>query len=187
MGEPTDEELMSGVAAGDAAAFRVLCGRHAIRAVGFARRFVGDGPDAEDIAQEALLRVWRAAPRWRPEAAFGTWFYRITINLCLNHRRRAPFLELEAAGPQADPAPDALARLEQQEEDGALMSAVSALPDRQRAAILLTYWEGLSNAQAAEILGTSVSGVETLLVRSRRSLRQRLGAARPGAARQEEG
>lgn len=165
---------MSAVAAGDAAAFRMLCGRYALRAVGFARRFVGDGAEAEDIAQEALLRVWRAAPRWRPDAAFGTWFYRITINLCLNHRRRAPFLDLEAAAAHADPAPDALARIERQEEDRALLAAVAALPERQRVAILLTYWEGFSNAHAAEILGTSVSGVETLLVRARRSLRRTL-------------
>lgn len=177
MGEPSDEDLMSAVAAGDAAAFRVLCERYGVRAVGFARRFVGDAPDAEDIAQEALLRVWRAAPRWRPEAKFGTWFYRITINLCLNHRRRLSFLGLEASGERADPAPDALARLERAEEDRELLAAVSGLPERQRAAILLTYWEGLSNADVSEILGTSVSGVETLLVRARRSLRHSLGAA----------
>jgi RNA polymerase sigma-70 factor (ECF subfamily) len=139
---------------------------------------VGNGSDAEDIAQEALLRVWRAGPRWRPDAAFGTWFYRIVINLCLNVRRRLPFFGLDVAGERADPAPDALAVMERQEEDRALLAAVAALPERQRVAILLTYWEGFSNAHAAEILGTSVSGVETLLVRARRSLRLILGAAR---------
>ena len=177
MREPSDEELMSAIAAGDEAAFRALCQRYAVRAVAFARRFVGNGSDAEDIAQEALLRVWRAAPRWRPDAAFGTWFYRIVINLCLNVRRRLPFFGLEVAGERADPAPDALAVMERQEEDRALLAAVAALPERQRVAILLTYWGGFSNAHAAEILGTSVSGVETLLVRARRSLRLSLGAA----------
>ncbi|MFG1382791.1 sigma-70 family RNA polymerase sigma factor [Xanthobacter versatilis] len=174
MREASDEDLMARVATADAAAFRTLCDRHAARAAGFARRFLGDAQDAEDIAQEALLRVWRAAPRWRPTAAFGTWLYRIVVNLCLNHRRKARFLPLDGTEEAADPAPDALARMERREDDLGLWAAVADLPERQRAAILLTYWEGLSNARVADILGTSVPGVETLLVRARRSLRGRL-------------
>ncbi|MFG1374941.1 sigma-70 family RNA polymerase sigma factor [Xanthobacter oligotrophicus] len=181
MREASDEDLMARVATADAAAFRTLCDRHAARAAGFARRFVGDAQDAEDIAQEALLRVWRAAPRWRPTAAFGTWFYRIVVNLCLNHRRRTRFLPLDGTDGAADPAPDALARMERREDDLELWAAVADLPERQRAAILLTYWEGHSNARVADILGTSVSGVETLLVRARRSLRGRLGPHQNGA------
>lgn len=176
MPEASDEDLMARVAEGDRAAFRMLCDRYALRAIGFARRFVGHPQDAEDIAQEAFLRVWRAAPRWRASAAFGTWFYRIVFNLCLNHRRRPPFAPLEEAGDPGDPSPDPLARLERAEEDESLLVAVAGLPERQRAAILLTYWEGLSNARVADILGTSVSGVETLLVRARRGLRRSLPA-----------
>ncbi|MFG1291505.1 sigma-70 family RNA polymerase sigma factor [Xanthobacter versatilis] len=180
MREASDEDLMARVATADAAAFRTLCDRHAARAAGFARRFLGDAQDAEDIAQEALLRVWRAAPRWRPTAAFGTWLYRIVVNLCLNHRRKARFLLLDGTEEAADPAPDALARMERREDDLGLWAAVADLPERQRAAILLTYWEGLSNARVADILGTSVPGVETLLVRARRSLRGRLGPPQNG-------
>ncbi|MEP9365952.1 sigma-70 family RNA polymerase sigma factor [Xanthobacter sp. VNH20] len=175
MGEASDEDLMARVAQGDAAAFRVLTARYAVRAVALARRFLGNSADAEDIVQDAFLRVWRAAPRWQPTAAFGTWFYRIVVNLCLNHRRRRDFAPLDDAAEIADPAPDALAGLARGAEDRALARAIAELPERQRAAVLLTYWEGLSNARTAEILDASVSGVETLLVRARRALRARLG------------
>ena len=115
----------------------------------------GNSADAEEIAQEALLRVWTHAPSWRPVAAFRTWFYRVILNLSLNRRRRAPFLPLEQAGDIADPASDASATLERVETDRELAAAIARLPARQRDAILLTYREGLSNAETAAVLGTS--------------------------------
>ena len=129
---------------------------------------------AEDIVQDALWRVWRAAPRWRPDAAFRTWLYRIVVNLCLNAKRRPADLPLGAAGDPTDPAPDAAAALETRERDRRLAAAIDALPSRQRAAIVLTYQEGLGNAEAASVLDTSVAGVETLLVRAKRALRAAL-------------
>ncbi len=175
MRQPSDEDLMARVAGGDEPAFRVLSDRYAVRAVALARRFLGSPADAEEIAQEALLRVWRAAPRWRAEAAFGTWFYRIVVNLCLNHMRRIPDASLEDADEPIDPGPDAQARLERRDDTLRLAAAIAALPPRQRAVVLLTYWEGLSNARTAEVIGTSVGGVETLLVRARKALRLTLG------------
>jgi RNA polymerase sigma-70 factor (ECF subfamily) len=171
----SDEDLMARIAAGDEAAFRRLANRYLPRALGFARRITGNSADAEEIAQEALLRVWIHAPRWRPIAAFRTWFYRVVLNLSLNRQRREPFLPLEQAGEVADPALDAGAALERGETDRELAAAIACLPARQRAAILLTYREGFSNAETAAVLGTSVSGVETLLVRAKRSLRATLG------------
>jgi RNA polymerase sigma-70 factor (ECF subfamily) len=120
------------------------------------------------------LRVWIHAPRWRPEAAFRTWFYRIVFNLALNRKRRAPFAPLEAAGDPADPAIRADAALLRAEEDRRIADAIAALPARQRSAIALTYNDELSNAEAANVLGTSVSAFETLLVRARRTLRVKL-------------
>jgi RNA polymerase sigma-70 factor (ECF subfamily) len=108
-------------------------------------------------------------------ASFRTWFYRVVINLCLNRKRRAPFLPIEDVHDPIDPGPDAVARMERREVDRALATAIAELPERQRAAIALTYHEGFSNAQTAAALGTSVSAVETLLVRAKRTLRQRLG------------
>lgn len=170
----SDEALMLRIARGDERAFRTLAPRYALRAASLARRICGNAADAEDIVQEAFLRVWINAPRWRPEAAFRTWFYRIVFNLALNKKRRAPFAPLDAAGDPADPAPRADAALLRAEEARRIADAIAALPARQRSAIALTYDDELSNAEAASVLGTSVSAFETLLVRARRTLRAKL-------------
>ena len=102
----------------------MLARRHAAGAHGLARRILGSEALAEEIVQDALLRVWINAPRWRPEAAFRTWLYRIVVNLCLNAKRRPADLPLAAAGDPADPAPDADAALEQRERDRRLAAAI---------------------------------------------------------------
>jgi RNA polymerase sigma-70 factor (ECF subfamily) len=172
---PSDHDLMARTAQGDGRTFRTLAERHAGHALRLARRILGNEALAEDIVQDALLRVWIHAPRWRPEAAFRTWLYRVVVNLCLNAKRRPADLPLDAAGHVADPADAADADLEIRERDRRLAAAIDALPERQRAAIVLSYQEGLSNAEVAAVLDTSVSSVETLLVRAKRALRTSLG------------
>jgi RNA polymerase sigma-70 factor (ECF subfamily) len=175
MDGPSDHDLMARTAQGDGRAFRMLAERHAGRALRLARRILGDEALAEDIVQDALLRVWTNAPRWRPEAAFRTWLYRVVVNLCLNAKRRPADLPLADGEQIADPGLAADSQLEARERDRRLVAAIGALPERQRAAIVLSYHEGLSNAEIAAVLDTSVSSVETLLVRARRTLRTRLG------------
>src|SRR5438309_6274629 len=131
----SDEDLMARIAGGDEAAFRLLARRYTPLALALARRITLNTADAEEIAQEALVRVWINAPRWRPVASFRTWFYRIVLNLCLNRRRRAPFLPIETATEPADPEPDAAAGLERRERERAVADAIAALPERQRTAI----------------------------------------------------
>jgi RNA polymerase sigma-70 factor (ECF subfamily) len=174
MHDESDEALMLRIARGDERAFRALMPRYAARAAGLARRICGNAADAEEIVQEAFLRVWVHAPRWRPEALFRTWFYRIVFNLALNKKRRAPFSPIEDAGDPADPARGADVAMEERDRDRAIASAIGELPARQRSAIALTYGDGMSNTEAAEVLGTSVSAIETLLVRARRTLREKL-------------
>ncbi|WP_245434127.1 sigma-70 family RNA polymerase sigma factor [Pseudolabrys taiwanensis] len=166
---------MARVARGDQPAFRALARRHLPAMVGLARRVLGNTADAEDVAQEAMLRVWTHAPRWQPVAAFKTWLTRIVVNLCLDRKRRAAWVDLEEAGDLVDRTPDAVERMETNERERQLQSAIEKLPDRQRAAIVLTYSEGMSNAQVADILDTSVSAVETLLIRGKQNLRRALG------------
>src|SRR6478752_4280611 len=105
MDSPSDHDLMARAAKGDERAFRTLAGRHAGAALRLARHILGNEAMAEDVVQDAFLRVWINAPRWRPEAAFRTWLYRIVVNLCLNARRRAPDLPLEAAVQSVEPGP----------------------------------------------------------------------------------
>jgi RNA polymerase sigma-70 factor (ECF subfamily) len=178
--DDSDEALMARVARGDEPAFRVLARRHLPTMLGLARRILGNAAEAEDVAQEAMLRVWIHAPRWQPLAAFRTWLSRVVVNLCLDRKRRAPWLELEAAGDIVDPAPGATEQAEHDERDRTVAAAIAELPERQRAAIVLTYREGMSNAQVAEILDTSVSAIETLLVRGKQGLRRRLGSVIEG-------
>jgi RNA polymerase sigma-70 factor (ECF subfamily) len=173
---PADHDLMARVARGDSLAFRILSRRHVGAASALARRIVGNDAVAEELVQEAFLRVWLNAPRWRPDAAFRTWLYRIVINLCLNERRRPSTSPLGIAGDPPDPTPPPDAELAIRERDKVVADAIAALPARQRAAIVLTYHQGLSNAEAADALDTSVSGLETLLVRAKRALRAALGA-----------
>ena len=173
--DDSDEALIARVARGDEAAFRELSRRHVPAMLALARRILGNSADAEDVTQEAMLRVWTNAPRWRPLAAVRTWITRVVVNLCLDRKRRAPWVALEAAGEIADPSPGAEHGIESSQLDRQVAAAVAKLPARQRTAVALTYNEGMSNAQVAEILDTSVSAVETLLVRARQSLRQALG------------
>jgi RNA polymerase sigma-70 factor, ECF subfamily len=166
-----DSDLMARVAGGDQWAFRALTERHAHAALRLARRILGDEAMGEDVVQEAFLRVWINAPRWRPQAAFRTWLYRIVVNRSLNAKRRVPHLPLDAAPHAAAEQPPADEQLAHDERDRRLAAAIAALPPRQRAAIVLTYQEGLSNSEAADVLDTSVSSIETLLVRAKRALR----------------
>lgn len=171
MAEQTDEQLMALVAKGDERAFKGLAQRHVGLTIGLAYRLVGNRADAEEIAQEAMLRVWTQAPRWQPHAKFRTWLYRVVTNLAIDRRRRKPMLGLEAAGDPIDPAPQAGERIESRQTAELVRKAVADLPDRQRAALVLTHYEELSNIEAADLLGTSVGGLESLLVRARRTLR----------------
>jgi RNA polymerase sigma-70 factor (ECF subfamily) len=173
--DDSDEALMARIARGDELAFRVLSRRHLPAAVGLARRILGNAADAEDVAQEAMLRVWTHAPRWQPLAAFKTWLTRVVVNLCLDRKRRAAWVDLEAAGEIVDPSLGAGEQAEADERERLLAAAIANLPARQRMAIVLTYSEGMSNAQVADVLDTSVSAVETLLMRGKQNLRRALG------------
>lgn len=173
--DASDLALMARVAKGDEAAYRLLSRRHVPAMLGLARRILGNAADAEDVVQEAMLRVWTHAPSWQPLAAFRTWLTRIVVNLCLDRKRKAPWVDLDQAGEIVDPAPNAGEEAERNERDRLVDAAIGQLPDRQRTAVVLTYGEGMSNADVAEAMGTTVSAVETLLVRAKQSLRRALG------------
>lgn len=170
----SDEELMARAGAGSEPAFRRLAERHVPAMLRLAQRFLRNAADAEDVVQESLLRIWVQAPRWRPEAALRTWLYRVVVNLCIDRNRRASPASLADVPDPVDPASGPQQKLEEREMIAAVTDALAQLPARQRAVVTLTYYEGFSDAEAALVLGTSVGGVENLLVRARRTLRERL-------------
>jgi RNA polymerase sigma-70 factor, ECF subfamily len=170
-----DAELMAWTAAGDRLAFDALAARHLGRAYRTALRVLDDPSEAEDVTQDAMLRVWRSASAWDPRRSrFTTWLYRIVINAAIDSKRRPHPLRLEAANDPPDSAPLPPARLERDELARTVASALAAMPERQRAALTLTYYEGLSGQDAADALSVSVRGLEGLLRRGRRFLRDRL-------------
>ncbi len=180
---------MAEIAQGNRRAFRTIVERHVARAQGLAYRILGSRSDAEEMAQEAFLRVWTVAPRWRLDggASFRTWFSRVVINLCIDQKRRHRTEPLEAAGEVTDPSPAADRLVGESEEAAAVAAAVVELPERQRIALSLCYWQGLSNVEAAETMGLSVGAIESLLVRARRTLKDKLGRVLgPDEARSEE-
>ena len=170
----SDDALLVLYARGDADAARLLTGRHLGRVYGFAARLLGDRTEAEDVAQEAMLRMWRVAPVWRPgEAQLSSWLYRVTVNLCTDRQRSARRRRAEAlddVAEPADPRADAETRLMQRARADALQAALGTLPDRQRQAVVLRHIEGLSNPEIATILEVGVEAVESLTARGKRAL-----------------
>lgn len=172
MAEAGDEALLLAAGQGDRDAFAALVGRHLGRAVAIAGRILGSCADAEEVAQEAFLRVWQKAPGWQVDGAarFSTWLHRVIVNLCIDRKRRRPMVPIDAIDEPADESPDGFDRVADQQRCGRVQRALAELPDRQRAAVVLSYYEGLSNGAVAEALDVSVGAVESLLVRARRSL-----------------
>jgi len=170
-----DQDLIARVAKGDPAAVRAMVARKLPRLLGVAARMLGDRGEAEDVAQEAFLRLWRQAGRWRPGAAmFDTWLHRVTLNLCYDRLRRRREVLSDVVPDRADPAAGADQAMIDQARDARLAAAVAGLPERQRAALVLQYYEGLSNIEAAAAMEIGVEALESLLSRARRSLRDRL-------------
>ncbi|MBD3766243.1 MAG: RNA polymerase sigma factor [Rhodobacterales bacterium] len=185
----TDEALLAAYAAGDAAAARILTLRLTPRALSYAVRMLGDRAEAEDVAQEAMLRLWRAAPGWRAgEARPTTWLYRVVANLCTDRlRRRRPAPALDEVPEPADPAPGALSGLIADDRARALQAALADLPERQRQAVVLRHLEGLGNPEIAGIMDIGVEAVESLLARGRRGLQAALAGRRDDLGYDDEG
>ena len=180
LGSEGDRALMARVAGGDGAAFRLLTERHAPMVHALAWRMLADGAEAEDVVQEAFTKLWVGAANWTPAGGgLGAWLRRVATNACLDRLRRRRRLTDDAAPERADDAPAADAAIDAKRQRAAVVAAIQALPDRQRAAIVLTYYEGVPNAEAAAILELGVKALESLLVRARQSLARTLTARGP--------
>ncbi|PZV37384.1 RNA polymerase sigma factor [Mesorhizobium kowhaii] len=178
MSADPDEELVRRVGAGDPAAVQTLVARKLPRILALAVRMLGDAAEAEDVAQEAFLRIWRHASRWRRgNARFDSWIHRVTLNLCYDRLRRKREWVTDDLPEMVDPA--ALPDAHPQEDAVRVERALQGIAPRQREAIILVYYQEMSNIDAAATLEISIDALESLLSRGRRSLQAIL--ARDGA------
>ena len=183
---PPSEELMARIAEGDDSAFEILVHRHQTSILNLIYRFIGDRTQAKDLAQEVFIRVWQAAKAYKPEAKFTTWLYRITANLCLNElksARRKKWFSFNWSDEDsehtfeetlADSAPSSEDLLLEKERSRQISDALQRLPENQRMALILKRYDDLSYQEIAKIIGCSVSAVESLLVRAKRTLQEKL-------------
>lgn len=172
--EADDEDLMAAIARGGEAAFGELMDRHLARAVALALRVTRNRAVADEIAQEAFLRVWTGAARWQPTARVSTWLWRIVMNLSLDQMRRHRPTALDDVPEPIDPGEDPEQAATRLELGRALESALAGLPERQAQAVRLCLADGFSQAEASALLEVSEGALESLLVRARRSLRAAL-------------
>ena len=176
----SDDALLARVAEGDERASRLVVQRHLGRVLGLARRMLGNAAEAEDVAQDAFLALWRHAGRWRSgEAQLATWLYKVTSNRCLDRLRRRPQVGLDEV---PEPVAEDNAERNHHRRDVAreVEAALRRLPERQRLAVSLCHYQELGNIEAAALMGISVEALESLLSRGRRALRERLAARLPG-------
>lgn len=167
----SDDALLILYANGDRAAASALTLRLTPMVFSLANRLLNDRAEAEDVTQEAMLRLWKIAPDWRQgEAKISTWLYRVTSNLCTDRLRKRKPVGLEGIAEPRDETPDAVTRMHTENRARALRNALGELPDRQRKAVVLRHLDGLANPEIASILAVSTEAVESLIARGKRSL-----------------
>jgi len=180
----SSEDLMIQVAEGDGFAFELLVRRHESPVLNLIYRYVGDRTKAKDLAQEVFIRVWRAANRYEPKAKFTTWIYRITVNLCLNElkssgKKKMHFLESyieenRTPNEAGNVSPSGEDLLLAEERSRQISEALQALPENQRMALILRRYDNLSYQEIAKIMECSVSAIESLLVRAKKNIQEKL-------------
>lgn len=185
MQEPiSDAELLKAIARKDTAAFKVFMSRYQDRVYRTVYRFIGDSESSRDLVQDIFIKVYRASASYAPDAGLFTWLYRITANHCINFlqkQKRDPLYKAEEqpvqtlssahnSGQSASPENN----LVRQERTVMVRRAIDSLPQRQKMAITLLRFEGLSYHEISEILGCSVSAVESLIFRGMEALKKLL-------------
>lgn len=168
----SDEYLMQRIQQRDESAFSMLVQRHTQSIHAFIYRLCGNQSDAEDITQETFLRLWQRASKWTPNTVqFTTWLHQIARNLCIDQFRRERSRKRTAIQESVEFSDSAIESLEDDEQRQAMRSAIRTLPERQRTALVLCQVQGWTQQDAAQVLDTTVDGVQALIGRARRTLR----------------
>lgn len=173
--ELDDDALLERMKADDSEAYRILVERHVDRAYALALRTLRNPADAEDVAQEALVKAWTHRHSWQPgKAKFSTWLYRVVFNRCIDLKRMPSNACLDDVAEPEDDCPDSVDSIQRRQVYGRLEDALATMPEQQRAALTLAYFDEMGNSEIATVLGTTVQAVESLLKRGRQGLRERL-------------
>lgn len=185
----SDEVLLILYGNGDPAAAQLLTNRLTPRVLGYAARLLGgDLAEAEDVTQEAMLRLWKQAPHWRQgEAKVTTWLYKVVSNLCADRLRKRRTVDIDTIEEPVDATPSAVDGLIHHDRAVALQQALMQLPERQRIAVSLRHLEGATNPEIAEVLDASVEAVESLTARGKRALAAVLAGRRKELGYDEDG
>ncbi|HCY76109.1 MAG TPA: hypothetical protein DHV28_09335 [Ignavibacteriales bacterium] len=169
----SDARLVELITTGNQKAFEELIHRYQRAVINFAFRFIGSREDAKDIAQETFIRFFQAANRYEPSAQFKTYLFRITTNLCIDFKEKKKPEYMDEL-PETYSSSTPFKELHQKEISETISKAVHSLPENQRVALLLHHFEGMKYAEIAGVMNTSVSAVESLLVRAKKTLREKL-------------
>ena len=174
--EKDDNELLSLIQNGNSQAFSTLVERHSQRFYRLAYRYLQSREAAEDVVQDAFIKLWQSPALWQPEknSKFTTWFYRVVVNLCLDLRKRkipGPLDDGTQLIDECEPMEETMIRAQEQKM---LEKEIAALPERQRMALNLCFDEGLTNQEAAEIMGINLKALQSLIMRAKTTLKARL-------------
>jgi RNA polymerase sigma-70 factor (ECF subfamily) len=174
--EQDDDSLLRRIQQGDHEAFASLVQRHAKRFYSVAYRIVQHRDDAEDLVQSAFLKLWERPELWdeRKQAKFTTWFYTVVTNLCLDHAKRKKPLPLPEEIEFTDGRPGQDELLHQKERRDLVDHVIHELPERQQLALNLCFYDGLSNQEAADIIGVNLKALQSLIMRAKTTLKERL-------------
>jgi RNA polymerase sigma-70 factor (ECF subfamily) len=176
--ERDDAELLEVIRKGDHAAFAALVQRHTDRFYRLAYRHLRSRPAAEDVVQDAFLKIWEDPTRWRAErkVRFTSWFHRVVVNLCLDRLRKKSPQPSDAIAEWPDLADSVDVALDRRAEQQLLEREIDALPVRQRVALQLCFDQDLSNQEAADAMGLKLKALQSLLMRAKTTLRERMKA-----------
>lgn len=171
-----DESLVQRIREEKHEAFAELVNRHSRRFYGIAYRFLFNKDDAEDIVQEAFLKLWERPEIWdkSKQAKFTTWFYKVVTNLCLDHNRKKKPIPLSAEVQLVDNRPGQEVLLQDRQKQALLVRFIRELPERQQLALNLCFYEGLSNREASEIIGVKVKALQSLIIRAKTTLKEKV-------------
>ncbi len=176
--EKGDHELLALIQEGNGQAFAVLVERHTERFYRLAYRYLQNKAAAEDVVQDSFLKLWENPTSWQPDrnSKFTTWFYRVVVNLCFDQQKRKGAVALDEDMPVIDDRASADEAMIRAQEHMILEKEIAALPERQRTALNLCFDEGLTNQEAAEIMGLNLKALQSLIMRAKTTLKERMKA-----------